>query len=290
MTASPPSNALPRYLPHMQYPKILQMGLSPLEEGRWIETDADLPRYHRHKLEQRALHGDGVYRVREDSLAMQRELAHDLYGELASRQRQWFAGNDDGIRYLPDDLAMQPAWEEPLWQCSLWVADDLVLMAPIDGEYRLVAASLCSPSHWRLADKFDRSIADIHAPIPGFDKQLTPAVNRFFGHLKARHPVVRYNWSLQADDSLHPDPDRHQEADADTPLYYRTERQSLRRLWRTGAVVFTIRVYLHPLETLAQTPGAMESLFAAIDATEPALADYKDFTDLAPALARYRPK
>ena len=273
----------------MQYPEILQMGLSPLGDAPWIETDADLPRYHRHKLEQRALHGDGVYRVRDDSMAIQHELADALQHELTQLQPQCFRKETDCLRYLPTNLALPLAHDEPLSQCSQWIADDLVLMAPIDGEYRLVAASLCSPSHWRLADKFDRSIADIHAPIPGFTKQLTPAVNRFFDHLKVQHPVVRFNWSLQADDALHPDPDRDQEANADTPLYDRTERQSLRRLWRTGAVVFTIRVYLHPLETLAQTPGAMESLFAAIDATEPALADYKDFTDLAPALARYRP-
>ena len=43
-------NARPRYLPHMAHPEVLLMGLSPLRETPWIETDTDIGRYHRHKL------------------------------------------------------------------------------------------------------------------------------------------------------------------------------------------------------------------------------------------------
>ena len=42
----------------------------------------------------------------------------------------------------------------------------------------------------------------------------------------------------------------------------RVERQTLRRLPRTGAIVFTIRVYLTPLADLG--PGEAERLAAAI--------------------------
>lgn len=39
-------------------------------------------------------------------------------------------------------------------------------------------------------------------------------------------------------------------------IHFRTERQSLRRLPRTGAIVFTIRTYMLPLTSLAQEPYA----------------------------------
>lgn len=266
------------------------MGLTPLADSAWIETDSDLPRYNRHKLAERRRHSNAVYRTESGSEAAQEELADLLLAHLTRRQSQWYELRDNALYYKPADLALPIRGDDPLWQASLWVADDLILMAPAGGDYRLVAASLCSPSHWRLEDKFGCPLADIHAPIPGFTKELTPGVQRFFAHLKTEHPVVRYNWSLQVGDALHPDPDGAAPVEAGATLYYRTERQSLRRLPRSGAIAFTIRVYLHPLDRLGEHPGAMAGLFAAIAATPPKLAHYKGFDRLAPALERYRPR
>jgi len=47
-------------------------------------------------------------------------------------------------------------------------------------------------------------------------------------------------------------------------LRLRTERQSLRRLPRTGAIVFTIRTYLVPVTALAREPGVPARLAAAV--------------------------
>ncbi|MCP5165310.1 MAG: DUF3445 domain-containing protein, partial [Pseudomonadales bacterium] len=175
-----------------------------------------------------------------------------------------------------------------LWNCSLWVADDLVIMEKLHGEYCLTAASLCSPSHWRLADKFECPMREIHDPIPGFHQVLTPRIDRFFEHLKPQHPVTRSNWALQDNALLNPPVDSHEAVDATTALYYRSERQSLVRLPRSGAIAFTIRVYLHPLASLQAIPGALPALFAAIDLMPPALARYKGVDRLAPALAVWR--
>ena len=147
--------------------------------------------------------------------------------------------------------------------------------------------SLCSPSHWRLAEKLGRPLREIHDPIPGIHEDLSPRIDRFFDHLRPEHPVQRFNWTLQADPGLfHPAPGKAPE-DASSPLYYRVERQTLVRLPQTGAVVFTIRVFLHPLETLGARPGALSALGAAVAAAPPALARYKGFDTLRAALARY---
>jgi len=44
----------------------------------------------------------------------------------------------------------------------------------------------------------------------------------------------------------------------------RTERQSLRRLPRSGAIVFTIRTYLFPVEELAKETGVPGRMASAI--------------------------
>jgi hypothetical protein len=276
----------PRYLPHLEQPEVLAMGLSPLAHAPWIETDTSWLRYHRHKLSQRQEFGQEVYRAQPHSLPAQRELARMLLRHLSGEQEDLYRLEDGRLVFLPLNKGLALDSSEPLWNCSLWVADDLVIMQRQDANYCLSAASLSSPSGWRLGDKFGRPMAEIHSPIPGFEQHLTPSVDRFLAHLKVAHPVVRYNWSLQAGDGL----DQRQPAatvvDAATPLYYRTERQSLRRLPQTGAIVFTIRVYLHPLESLSL--AALGALFRAVQDTPPALARYKGFTRLAPAIARHR--
>ena len=47
-------------------------------------------------------------------------------------------------------------------------------------------------------------------------------------------------------------------------ILFRSERQTLRRLPRTGAVIFTIRAYLTPLVELAKEPGVPGRLASAV--------------------------
>lgn len=281
-------NRSPRYLPHMEHPEVLLMGLSPLGGESWLETDTDLARYRRHKLEQRELYGDRVYRALPSSQLAQRELASLLLAHLTTGQSDLYQLEGSQLRCRPGQFLAPLDSPEPLWNCSLWVADDLVIMEQSQGEYRLTAASLCSPSHWRLEDKFGLAMRAIHDPIPGFHQTLTPRIERFFAHLRPDHPVVRYNWSVQAYNNLSQRPEHEIVVQPGTELFYRTERQSLMRLPHSAAIAFSIRVYLHPLPSLAAIPDALPSLFSAIDATPQALAQYKGFDQLAPALAKYR--
>lgn len=281
-------NSSPRYLPHLHHPDVLLMGLNPLGKAPWIETDRDIGRYHRHKLQQRAQRGENVYYGDEDSLAAQRELAAMLTGHLLQDHPDCYRRRGDTLECSAGDFRVDLSAEPPLWTVSLAVADDLVIMEQRSDQYHLTAASLCSPSHWLLMEKAGRPIREIHDPIPGFHRQLSAKIDRFFDHLRPQHPVVRYNWSLQADDALAQLPGAPPTLSDASPLYYRVERQVLLRLPRSGGIAFSIRVYLHPLAMLAQTDGALPALIAAIEATPPQLSRYKGFDLVQAALAKYR--
>lgn len=280
-------NSRPRYLPHLEQPTVLKMGLGPLGRNHsWIETDADWRRYHDNKLQQRKLLGARVYRAEPESLAAQRELAAMLLQHLTRQQGELYRLDDSSLTFAPEQLKLSLGGEEPLWDSSLWVADDLVIMQERGQTYHLTAASLCSASDWRLEDKFGQPLAAIHAPVPGLNDALAPSIDRFFTHLKPEHPVMRFNWGVQRGDKLNRRPGEHGTAADSEALFYRAERQTLVRLPRSRAVAFTIRVYLHPLESL---PGeALDALFDAILATPAALTSYKAFDKLAPALHAYR--
>ncbi|MEH6517067.1 MAG: DUF3445 domain-containing protein [Halioglobus sp.] len=280
-------NTYPRYLPHLEHPEVLVMGLNPMQAESWIEQDNSLPSYIQHKRTMRSLHGARVYQADQTSLPAQLELSKMLRAHLLeSDGREHLDGKESGS--VPTEVPPAADSPEVLWETSLWIADDLVLMEQRGDEYYLTAASLCSPSHWHLEEKFGRPMREIHDPIPGFHRELTPRIDRFFKHLQPSHPVVRFNWSVQAGYNLAQFPDSEPPVDEHTDLYYRCERQSLVRLPVTGAIAFTIRVYLHPLETLSRVPGAMTAMLKAIDGTPTALAQYKGFDQLASALGKYR--
>lgn len=58
-------------------------------------------------------------------------------------------------------------------------------------------------------------------------------------------------------------------------IHIRHERQTLRRLPRTGAVIFLVRTYLTPVTTLREEKDNLYSLRSAIEAWPDAMARYK---------------
>src|SRR5690606_6840460 len=69
-------------------------------------------------------------------------------------------------------------------------------------------------------------------------------------------------------------------------LWLRIERQTLRRLPQSNAILFTIRVYSNPLYTLSDQPEIAQRLASAISGLDEAMRDYKSLRPLlAPTLA-----
>lgn len=268
----PVTHPRPYHLPHMTHPNVLSIGMRPMT-GHWLEVTEDPEATRQHKLNCRREHGDGVYAILPEAEAAAQELAVMV----------WQARDKpvEMLRAMPS-----PEW---LWSASLETFEDLVVMLPTAETYLLAAASLCSPSHWRLIDKLGKPMARVHDPIPKIHEQLTPRIDRIMGNIRVQQPVERFNWSVQADSEWFTTPSDHPTVvSADTPLFYRVERQTLRRLPVSGALAFTIRVHVHPLDSLVNQPGALAALFAAIDATPSALATYKSFDSYACAFEKYR--
>jgi dimethylamine monooxygenase subunit A len=154
----------------------------------------------------------------------------------------------------------------PLARAALHVADDLCLMQRREGPYRLVAACVCSPSYWMLADKLGGTLAEIHQPVPGLDMKLGARMAAFFERLPSGSVFERCNWFLHLDaDPFHPAPESWTAAGAIDArrLVMRSERQTLARL-AEDLVLFTIRVRCRPFAQIAEAPEAARDLLAAL--------------------------
>jgi hypothetical protein len=168
------------------------------------------------------------------------------------------------------DLGDRPvAGEHPLAAAGRTVQEDLCLMVRRDGAWHLDGAVLCFPSMWRLGDKLGRPAAAIHGPVTGYAAELADRVDRFLDRLEVTKPVWRRNVSLKATHALHlplagepPDPGNRGPVDGSTG-WLRSERQTLRKLPASGAILFTIRTQLAPVTVLRHRPDRARDLVAA---------------------------
>lgn len=277
-------------------PHRMSMGLMALPPDEWIELDEEWGAQLREKRRLAAERSDEVFQARPGSQPAQAETLRLLAAHLARLRPDLYALDGDAVRILPlDERHALSGAPEPLATAGLLVQEDLCLMERGAEGWVLTAGSVSFPTRWRLADKIGKPLGAIHDPVPGFAEKLGAPVARFFEHLKVERPVWRLNWSLIDDPALF-QPTGHGRAEADPAitaenagerLWLRVERQTLRRLPASGAVLFTIRVHRSPLARLAERPEAAGRLKAAMESLPPALARYKSIPVFGEAAAAW---
>lgn len=168
------------------------------------------------------------------------------------------------------------------------VREDLCLHLEREGQPHLVAGSVCFPTRWILAEKVGRPIDLVHGPVPGYADALAEKVRLFMRRIPPGPGVWRRNWSIVPTGAWSL-PGHHGEflpmTEDPRDLFYRTERQTLRRLPRTGAVIFTIGVDVAAFPTLE--PSLAHALADEIDRLPDDFAQYKGLhhrTDVVPYL------
>ncbi|MEW6297333.1 MAG: DUF3445 domain-containing protein [Thermodesulfobacteriota bacterium] len=286
----------PDYVPFREGPFRLAMGLQPLDLRDWIEPDermvVELPEKERLLRER---HHE-VFAVLPEAYDSSAEVLALLVDHLP---RQFPALYRREGR-LFHNLATRQTWDlsradlHPLDLAGRLVQEDLCIMqrAPQAEVYRLVGASVCFPTRWRIAEKMGKPLNTIHEPVPGYEEQLASTADRYFARLKVEKPVWRTNWSVMDDPTLfqptghgrkghNPDitPDN-----AGEKLWFRMERQTLRRLPHTQDILFTIRVYVRPLHELTRYPARAATLAAALRALPEPMRLYKSLPPFLDAL------
>lgn len=227
-------------LPHARGGGQLKMGLVSLTEDEWLQSEPD----------------------------------------LAAREAG-FAAHPEGIQLSPEanapgrELARMLGLSGTLPEAAASHHEDMCLLTrrPDEDIYRLVGAAVAYPTDWHPKDKIGLPLAAMHAPIQGYAEQLARGVDHFMAKLKRGKIFGRCNWFITPTADLRWIADQSPEiafcaATADNAgetLFVRSERQTLRKLPETGAILFTIGVYIAPLGRLLHSnisllAGAMKTL------------------------------
>jgi hypothetical protein len=286
MSATPP-----RHFPFLAGHDPLRMGVAAIDAPQWFELDAD---YAAQMAEKERLLGErhaDVFQILPQAEAASRELLAAVARWCVETHPERFARDGEALR-CPDQRRVALAEKHPLEAAALLVQEDLCLLQPdAAGTLILTGACLCFPSRWRLADKLGRPMLAIHGPVPGLNPKIGATIDRFLLGLKAGNIYTRTNWSLTTDPALfQPTALPHgaiAPRDAGDQVFYRVERQTLRSLPESGAVLFGIRVHQHKLAAFAALPAERRALGEAVAALDPSLVEYKSMTGIKDAVVRY---
>lgn len=349
----------PKYRPFKWGDYNLTMGIRFIPQTEWFQLYRSYPAYMRLRRLRHSNNGSDCVdtvphpsnRNREAALEAARAMAAylcarypDLFRlDMASKEQDsgLYGENVRGVTRLANTDMNLPAahWtlldeggDDPMRVAGELVPDDLALLLPDDGagpdergflQYRLISASICTAGFWRLKDKLNRTLQEIHleGKVPDYKAKLMDPMDRFFTKMQPGGSKLaeRNNYFFQIltkSDSLHkvfqlrdgtlvPDilgekeeprlddrteltwgvstngPEELYDAETKGPkegvemeellpiddpinLVMRTERQTLRKLPKSKAILFTIHTHMVPLTVMAQEPGVPGRLAAAM--------------------------
>ncbi|HEX4174140.1 MAG TPA: DUF3445 domain-containing protein, partial [Acetobacteraceae bacterium] len=264
------------YLPFESGPYRMTMALTTVPQCEWFEID---DRYSDEMTEKQRLlreRRQDVFGALPLSDAARAETLHEVVANLTTYAPQWFVRDAHALHNALTgetwDLAVPCC--DPLELAGRLVQEDLCVIQHGDDGPIFTAAVLCFPSRWRLNEKLGKPLAAVHRPVPHYAERLAAPVDRFMARVKPGHIASRLNWSVLDNPAMFQPTGKWREEsnpavtsdNAGEHLYLRVERQTLRRLPQSGAILFGIRVHSYQLARAIVTQTNAARLAEAVRA------------------------
>ncbi|HET6234493.1 MAG TPA: DUF3445 domain-containing protein [Acetobacteraceae bacterium] len=272
----------------------MSMSLTAAPDSEWFELDARYLDEMRQRRELLAHRYDEVFGALSGSDDARAEALELVVADLIRHHPSWFdlSGTRLHNRLTGEIWNLTPPECDPLELAGRLVQEDLCIIQDAADGPRFTAAVLCFPSRWRLHEKLGRPLATVHGPVPLYAERLARPVDRFMRHVKPGHIAQRLNWSVMDDPALFQTGGHWRggtnpaitATNAGETLNLRVERQTLRRLPRSDAVLFGIRVHVYRLARVIATPALAARLAAAVRALPPEVNGYKSLGTVRDAL------
>jgi hypothetical protein len=238
-------------------------GLQPVAEGEWLQRDDAFAAQMAYRDQLLAEKRSEVVAEPPDVHAAEHDLLLAVLAHVAADPG--YSRNGDTIT-RPDGIVVHIDADRPLVAAARLVQEDMLVLENSAGGHVLTFGVLCFPASWMLRQKVGRSMAGIHTPVERIDAQMDKRIERVLTAIQPGNAVWRANVLCYNDPNLF-QPRLEIEKrpfDRNKPLFVRVERQTLRRLAPSNAIVFTIHTWLTPIERL--TPEQAATLPEAVRA------------------------
>lgn len=302
------SNMRSPHLPFEGPPFRMILDVDKISEKDWFEIGDDNERSFQMIEKARLLaarHAD-IFMADDRALQASQSVLNLMLEHLPAFWSDHYVRTDNAICLKPCsefkgiEFSIESTLNElhPLDFAARLVQEDLAIMLPPNPKedkkgWWLAAASVAFPSRWSLREKFGKPMEEIHSPVPLYDMYLENPVDKFFDFMPSDRIFSRRNWSIHDTPELHQDGSEKNKGseinskNAGEKLWLRVERQTLRRVAETGAILFTIRIHLRKLKEISAIKGVAERLSSALKALPNEIQVYKRTREFSDALQTY---
>ncbi|KAJ5091196.1 hypothetical protein NUU61_006066 [Penicillium alfredii] len=250
----------------------VMMDIRKLDVQNWLTIDKNYMAEHRVRSQLLHEKKTQVLQCLPESLDACREALDEVAEFLCRRFPCMFErAGDDGLPFIENRMTGERfalGTRDPQEELTaaleaavrLTMEDLSILLMNEDGEYYLAASASLFPTGWTVEERIGWTISRLHDPVPLWHQHVANSVSKFLARLTPTSPMERSNYFIEIkrpNENLFEilyRPNTLCEKDLDNPspqeIIIRRERQTFRRLPRTGAIVFGVKTYLTPLDEL----------------------------------------
>ncbi|KAL7628506.1 hypothetical protein AAE478_000021 [Parahypoxylon ruwenzoriense] len=140
------------------------------------------------------------------------------------------------------------------------VEDDMFFLRETPDGHQCIAFVCCCPSGFDPATKLGKTLKEIHEPVPSYEK-IGLSMERYFSRLEVGKSAARVNWSVTTNPDLfnvsgnHVNEGDQIEENIDVDIdkaRVRMELQTLTRMPKTRAILFSFKTYLYPVKEIKE--------------------------------------
>lgn len=218
-------------------------GVTPVVPGHWLDVDDAYSAQIALKTALLARQKSDVIMLDPSAQEMAQELLSTALSEVVTHHG--FSVSDQQVQ-CPDGRVVRLDEDDPLGSLAQLVQEDFCILVKRGTEHVLIGALLGFPASWTLSEKFGKPLMAIHGPVDAYDDLIAKRVQRLFDGVRPGRPLWRFNVLHYAKaDLYHPRLEAEPRLDDALPRpFLRSERQTILRLPKTKAVVFSIHTYV----------------------------------------------
>lgn len=293
-----------------RWPYHQTMSIFKLDINHWLDMD----KYYWHYIQEkeRIWHTYGKENIDwlPEGYDASEELMQTVTDHLVERYPLLFTvleDKKDRGKIVKNELTKEildmtyPLKEHPLLYVTKLAKEDFYLVKknPEDGLHYLVAAAVPFPGgSFGIDHKIGRNLDVIHAEVPYYHEKLKTSMERWFERLEPENPVERASWYITWDHKLKvnniyqipkfvPDLEAEMNNTDAKEFNVRVERQTLRRLPKSNAIIFTNHPIFYSLEEMKDEPLVPSLLKKIIYEAPEKIIKYKNFAFIRDHISGY---
>ncbi|KAI3402672.1 hypothetical protein KGF56_004553 [Candida oxycetoniae] len=295
-----------------RWPYHQTMSIFKLDLNHWLDMD----KYYHHYIEERKRirlkYGKENYDWLPEGYDACKELMEMVSDHMVKRYPLLFTLLKDGDwatqgKIFRNELTQEvldmtlPLKQHPLIFVSKMAKEDIfvVLKSPKDNLHYLVAAAVSYPGgSFRVDQKIGKHLDAIHSVVPYYETKLKKSMERWFDKMRPEDPVERASFYITWDTKLrvnnvfqvpevNPNVDSELKETDFRKFCVRVERQTLRRLPRSDAIIFTNHPVFYSIDEMKDEPMIPSILRKILYEGPKDIIKYKNFERFRDYLAPY---